>query len=104
MHTISTGVCLVFLYLCFVVTDPISAFAEGDLSAGHPNSEVGAADKIHTESGLDPYLDTDGDGVINSLEYTFNADPTDFDSKPVGIYYEYDSFGRIKEIRRFTTP
>ena len=49
----------------------------------------------------DRYGDYDGDGAINFLEHQCNSNPADAGSKPPsGIYYEYDSVGRIKRIMR----
>lgn len=47
-----------------------------------------------------PDADSDGDGVINRIEFTLKSNPTVNDLPGPGIHYEYDELGRIKKIWR----
>jgi hypothetical protein len=44
--------------------------------------------------------DSNGDGVHDCIEYKLGRDPNATDSKGPGIYYEYDSIGRMIKIER----
>jgi hypothetical protein len=50
----------------------------------------------------DAYLDLDGDGYFNIVEYRFSNIPSDAaDTPDIGVRYEYDALGRISRIYRF---
>jgi len=80
----------------------------GDLIQG-PGDDYdndGMLDGWEINNGLDPTVDdtntdADGDGFSNCIEYITVTNPSDSGSKPrKGIYYEYDSNGRIKKLIR----
>lgn len=85
-------------------SDFCTVLADNGQTDNYSNDAGSMVDESGSFSELDPNGDLDGDGVINSLEIRFKTDPTDSVSKPVGIRYTYDEFGRIIEIYRFTTP
>lgn len=44
--------------------------------------------------------DTDGDGVMDSVEFKLGANPAENDLPGPGLHYEYDALGRINRIYR----
>lgn len=74
----------------------------------NPNNPDTDGDKMpdgwEVDNNLDPLSDdagddADGDNYSNYIEYRLGSDPNNPNSKPPkGVFYKYDSLGRIKEI------
>ena len=91
--------------------DLVSNFQECAIIGSNPNSydmdndDDGLADWWELSYFADltassPNVDSDGDGVTDSVEFTIKSDPSVNDLPGPGIHYEYDDMGRIKKIWR----
>lgn len=90
-------------HCCFVSQFESSTWAVSECDM----DEDGMADDFEYErwgntdaSGTD---DSDGDGIINRLEYLTGSDPTDStDRSDIGNFFHYDSLGRLRHLVRTT--
>ena len=104
MRDIYSGFCTMTLSILLLLLSWSAIY--GGESQNAANFIENDSANVDLQSKNDPSsdVDTDGDGVTDSLEFKYGTDPNHGNSKPIGIYYEYDAFGRLLEIRRFTTP
>ena len=102
MRDIFTGLFTVVLSI-FILSWSLAYGGESQNKADFNESESAIVGS-QTKNDLNPSIDTDGDGIIDRIEIENGTDPNNGNSKPIGICYEYDAFGRLLEIRRFTTP
>ena len=104
MRDIYSGFCSVTLSILLLLLSWSAIYGGESQNAADFIENVSANVASQNKNDSSPDVDTDGDGVTDSIEINYGTDPNQGDSKPVGIYYEYDAFGRLLEIRRFTTP